>query len=351
MQQKVQMSSADKCKEMGDVFCSNEDLPHFKAMIQAQDTMAQLQRSGDCQFAMNFSDSGGKSCETLSLNPAKMLYFVCGKTQAAGNQLYCGDWVSNPDGQCAPNSHETCSLSSGPVAILESECAGNAFLKKFAKGTGDKPHCGPLLRGGCCAGSLFYAMTDSDESSMWPLCVRTWATQTCGVDLTPCGNDEVESTFTVEITLTLSTPDRRLGESANSTCSNHEARVLSGKMGDALAKVSTKAKATGAKPVVISDSSCLDASAKDRTIVTSFVLQGSGADARSKDVKAALATSEFQTQLTAQGVKAKNIAVTGGSSSTSGTTSSGSEPHSTTSSAKAVFGSAAFALTASVVVL
>jgi len=308
-------SSSSKCPaEMGPQFCSTANRHHITSMLQTQDTMMRLQKNGDCDFGMGMPDDTSSSCGMLSLHPAKVLYFLCGSANVGGKQQYCGDWVSNPDGQCSESdsgkTHETCSITSGPVKILESECAGNAFLKKFAKDSSSKPHCGPLLRGGCCAGSLFFALTDSDEASMWPLCVRTWATQTCGVDLTPCNNNEVERTFIVELSLTITTSERRLGKSVNS-CSNHEAKLLSGKMGGALGKTSAKAGAAGAKAIVLSDSSCLDGGAQGRTVVTSFVLQGSGADARSKDVHAALATAEFQSQLSAQGVQATNITVKG----------------------------------------
>jgi len=324
------VSSSSTCppEDMAARMCSSTIRPHLTALIEALDTMARLQKSGDCNLGVRSSGDSSSSCGMLDLNPMKTLLFLCGSTNAGDKQLYCGDWVSNPDGQCSESAsgqtHETCSLSSGPVQIHESECAGNAFLTKFAKGSGAKPHCGPLLRGGCCAGSLFFAMTDSDEASMWPLCVRTWATQTCGVDLTPCHNDEVESTFVVEVSMTITTT-RRLGQSLNG-CTNNEAKLLSGKMGGALAKTSAKAGAAGARPIVLSDSSCLDGGARGRTVVTSFVLQGSDAAARSQDVQAALGTSEFQSQLSAQGVQATNFTVKGLGTTAAATTTTTAAP-------------------------
>merc|ERR1719359_2559843 len=128
------------------------------------------------------------------------------------------------------------------------------FLRKFVKGSDDNPHCGPLLRGGCCVSSMFFALTDSNEESLWPLCVTSWVTSTCGVDLsTPCGNEEVEKTWVVSLEITIGTPSigRRL-DSAN--CTNKEADIFSKKLGKSLNDTSADAANAGARPIVLSDS-------------------------------------------------------------------------------------------------
>lgn len=333
-------TSMDDCKPQGPTICSSTNLPLVTKMVQAQESMMNLQKSGECDFGMGDvmeGAEGGGKCSMLSLKPSNMMYFLCGTTQTGNEKMYCGDWVGNPDGQCSARKGdqiEGCSLANGPIRIQESECAGNAFQKKFVRGSDDNPYCGPLLRGSCCVASMFFALTDSDEQSLWPLCVRTWATQTCGVDLSaPCTNDEVEETLVVEVRLTI-TSERRLGDSLSTKCTNKEAELLSRKLSAALHKTSAAAQEAAARPIVISDSSCLaESNAEGRTVVTDFVVQGR-VGASNKDsnaahlaaVSAAAKSPDFQTNLKAAGIDASNITVkVNGKSSKAGGSTSGAK--------------------------
>merc|ERR1712232_1197717 len=113
-------------------------------------------------------------------------------------------------------------------------------MGKFARGSDENPYCGPLLRGGCCVASMFLALTEDDETSMWPLCVRSWVTNTCKVNLgSPCTNDEVEKTFVVEVKITMNSM-RRLGDATSTSCTDHEAKLFSNKVGKALTMTSTE---------------------------------------------------------------------------------------------------------------
>lgn len=245
----------------------------------------------------------------LNLHPSKLTYFLCGTTQIQSKLTYCGDWVSKQDGKCVKNSYESCSVAHGPVKIFENECPNNAFLKKMVHGSDENPYCAPLLRGGCCVASMFHALTDDDESSLWPLCVRTWATQTCGVDLSStCTNTEISQIRNVQITITIKRQAlRRLGDVK---CTDHEARQFSGKVGKALSKTSVDASNAGARPIVISDSACMDTTG-DRKLVTDLVVRGENVDARLNSVVAAANSGDFGTHLQEEGIGVDTIQVRG----------------------------------------
>jgi hypothetical protein len=329
----------DTCsKDMGPLVCSDTNRPSFMQLIQTQEDMMKLENAGECSFGLGLASndvSDDSTCAMLNLNPSRMMYFLCGLSQ--GGQ-YCGDWVGNPDGQnsnCHHDNYESCKLTNGPVKIHEAECANEAFKTKFVRGSEENPHCGPLLRGGCCVASMFLALTDDDEASMWPLCVRTWVTQTCGVDLSsPCTNDGVEQTLVVEVTITIDITARRLGDLNTTECTDHGAKLLSTRLNAALLKTSAEAGAAGARPLVISDSAC-GSGTGDRQIVTDFVLQGSNGITRFTTVAVAVESEEFSLHLKEEGVEFKDISVrtTGSSTSTSGPSSTSASAITTLSTA------------------
>jgi hypothetical protein len=332
----LSFDESNGCTQVGHIYCTSANRPLLTTMVTNQENMMALEESGECNFGIFDSMNSEGTCGMLNLKPSKMMYFLCGTTQVETESLYCGDWVSNPDGQCASDRFsESCSLANGPVRINESECADNAFLEKFVRGSDDNPYCGPLLRGGCCVASMFFALTDSDEQSLWPLCVRTWASQTCGVDLSsPCTNDEVVETLVVEVELVI-TSVRRLSDDTSSLCTNKGAELLSKRLSAALNKTSSEAQGAGARTVVISDSACLGlADSSSRTVVADFVLQadvGSAVDnsvveSHMLTVSDAVRSSGFQANLKAEGVDTSNINVKthGKSATTNGNVSSNS---------------------------
>lgn len=307
--------------DVGPIICAEGNRAVYYEMAFADGNQSALQRSGECDFGLPEYE-GSDTCGMLAVDPSKVAYFLCGKTQINGRQYYCGDWVSKQDGTCLESGFETCTVANGPVKISEAECANNVFLQKLVRGSDENPYCGPLLRGGCCVSSMFHALTDDDENSMWPLCVRTWATSTCGVDLsTTCTNDEIMLTLSVEVTITIKM-ERRLSTTSGS-CTDHEAKVLSRRIGSALAKSSAEAREASAKSVVISDSTCMNNTA-DQVIVTDLVVHGDNAVARQRAVVAAASSPDFSLHLLEEGVQVASIRVRGAAAmNTTDSTSNG----------------------------
>lgn len=335
----------EPCQPMGDKICSEGSREMFIKMIEAQEDMMRLQRNDECDFNMGGMYQDSDTCGMLELNPSRTMFFLCGFTYVPtyrvgadlteivkeNKKTYCGDWVSNPDGQCSSDrGFEKCSLANGPVAIKESECEGNAFLQKFVKGSDENPYCGPLQNGGCCVASMFHALTADNDHSLWPLCVTTWAKETCGINFDfTCSNEEVEQIAVVDVEIILEV-GRRLEESSRTaaSCTNKEADLLSRKLGKALNETSEDAKNAGARPIIISDTSCLGNS-ENRTITVDFVMEGK-LGASSKDlathreavIKAAQST-DFQANLKVAGITASKINVKGAAGGAANTTNTG----------------------------
>jgi hypothetical protein len=311
--------SSKSCEEMGPKICEGSDRQMMVEMMRSQERLQKLQTAGDCKFglpsASQSGDDSSSTCNMLELEPTRTLGFLCGRSEV-GDKRYCGDWVTNPDGQCSGHdNYESCSLTNGPVHISEKECAVEpgqtepSFLKKFTKGPNG--YCETLKAGGCCVGSMFFALSDSNDATLWPLCVTTWVTETCGIDLMElCPGTDSQETALVRVTSTI-IETRRLSTTGVSKCTSVEAKSLSDKMGRAMTQTSSKAGSANARPIVISDSSCLNAGATDRQVVLDFVVQGDGAADRQQEVLIAVSSPAFQENLRNEGVEATSITTKG----------------------------------------
>lgn len=293
-------------------------------MIVAQGQLERLAQSSECFFGGMTANRTHKgtgtrigTCEKLSLDPSRALFFMCASTEVDGQQLYCGDWVTNPDGECSGDyrNYESCTVANGPVRISEEECSGHAFLQKFVRGSTDRPYCDPLVRGGSCVPAMFFAFTDDDDASLWPVCVRTWAKETCGVNFDiAIEGFNVVALHTVQVTLTFEQATRRLQQEP--LCTNHAARALSAKLSTALRNTSREA-AESANPIVVSDSDCMSESASgsppQRVVVAELLVRGGGSQAKAAYVAQVARSADFSSNLRAEGVSAV-VAVSQGDS-------------------------------------
>lgn len=295
-------------------------------MIVAQGQMERLARSNECFFGgmtenrtRTRTERSIDTCQMLSVDPSRALMFMCASTEVDGNQLFCGDWVTNPDGECsgAHRNYESCTVANGPVRIGEEECANQAFLQKFVRGSTDRPYCDPLIRGGSCVPAMFFAFTDDDDASLWPLCVRTWAKETCGVNFdVSIEGFNVASLHTVQVTLTFEHAARRLQLEAS--CTNHGARALSAKLSRALGSTSREA-GDSANPIVVSDSDCISESISKlsprRVVVVELIVKGDDSQAKAAYVAEVARSIAFSSNLRAEGVSA-TVSVAQGSHDT-----------------------------------